>query len=190
MEWIGESTALYFYSAVFQGNMALLGVRAVFVIFRTQWLDGAAATIGNRMFEHVDAVVRLNSSGDAFPIGTTDALHLESRLTDLSREYKEPHIHHDKFGRSFDMLCSDHMLLSSRQRLISLTGQLQVVKTAFRSRLWIVLISIILPLILLPLVSVVHQTCACAEFAGIVATILATVVAIGEISYLAWRAFS
>ena len=36
MDIFGESTGLYFYSAVFQGNMALLALVGVFAVFRLQ----------------------------------------------------------------------------------------------------------------------------------------------------------
>jgi hypothetical protein len=37
--FFGESTGLYFYSAVFQGNMALLALVGVFVVFKLQYIS-------------------------------------------------------------------------------------------------------------------------------------------------------
>ncbi|MDD5087921.1 MAG: hypothetical protein PHI18_03865 [bacterium] len=40
VDFFGENTGLYFYSAVFQGNMALLGLLGVIVVFKLQHLSG------------------------------------------------------------------------------------------------------------------------------------------------------
>jgi hypothetical protein len=46
--FFGESTGLYFYSAVFQGNMALLALTGVFVVFKLQHLKSNLQGIGER----------------------------------------------------------------------------------------------------------------------------------------------
>lgn len=39
MDFFGESTGLYFYSAVFQGSVSLVGLLAIFIVFRLQQFD-------------------------------------------------------------------------------------------------------------------------------------------------------
>ncbi len=48
-----EYIGLYFFSAVFQGNMALLALAGVFAVYRIQSLDGQIETQTSRLFEYV-----------------------------------------------------------------------------------------------------------------------------------------
>ncbi len=41
MDFLGENTGLYFFSAVFQGNMALLALVGVFAVFKIQQLNSS-----------------------------------------------------------------------------------------------------------------------------------------------------
>lgn len=63
--FFGESTGLYFYSAVFQGNMALLGLLAVFYAFFYQQLKAKTGYFENKICETSDFIRQslLNETG-------------------------------------------------------------------------------------------------------------------------------
>ncbi|MBN1352601.1 hypothetical protein JXJ21_24650 [candidate division KSB1 bacterium] len=49
----GENTGLYFFSAVFQGNMALLALIGVFIVFKIQQLNSSISQINDLIIRFV-----------------------------------------------------------------------------------------------------------------------------------------
>jgi hypothetical protein len=69
MDFFNDYTSFYFYSTLFQGNMALLGLGGVFVVYRLQVLSTAMAA-------HDSNLVRIAESlfGGVLPKIVSDAL--------------------------------------------------------------------------------------------------------------------
>jgi hypothetical protein len=79
--FFSESTGLYFYSAVFQGNMALLALVGVFAVFRIQQLT-------NRKNGLMESIVRYVSDSwkayeNAYPLAFETVADLKAALNEL-----------------------------------------------------------------------------------------------------------
>jgi hypothetical protein len=90
--FFGQSTGLYFYSSVFQGNMALLGVLAVFIVFRYQQIKNEINELRPlldkmrraRLKAWEDAVLAENAKQSAQSIS-----NLKTNAEMVERQYEE-----------------------------------------------------------------------------------------------------
>jgi hypothetical protein len=72
-----EYIGLYFFSAVFQGNMALLALTGVFVVFRLQLIDQEIASTFQQMKQHV---LSRSSGGENEMVVRLADVHSSSQL--------------------------------------------------------------------------------------------------------------
>jgi hypothetical protein len=78
MHFLSDSTGLYFYSAVFQGNMALLALIGVFIVFKLQKIANDLDRLNSRIIEFVAIYVDLTSL-----FGKTTSLPMDQEVETL-----------------------------------------------------------------------------------------------------------
>jgi len=174
---IGDYTGLYFYSAVFQGNMALLALVGVFVVFKLQQLTSGLEANRQNLLHYVQLV---HTSPKIFKLVTNNIYNLEA-LPGLVEEIilkmnaikpnTIEHFHFKDFFKDFTFNQSvkiNHILLelnkNVKRRMI-----FPIIST-----LCVILIS----LIFLPLANYIHSWNSLCERVCIVMTIYANYISL------------
>lgn len=78
MHYLSNSSGLYFYSAVIQGNMALLALIGVFIVFKLQKIANDLDRLNSRIIEFVAIYVDLTSL-----FGKTTSLPMDQEVETL-----------------------------------------------------------------------------------------------------------
>lgn len=86
-----ETTWLYFHSAVFQGNMALLAFIGVFVVFKLQQISSDLQT----QFKNIDTFVRqcMSFDGKAIPVNFHDIPSLKTEINQIAESGLPNHVY-------------------------------------------------------------------------------------------------
>lgn len=80
-----DSTSLYFYSALLQGNAALVTLVAMLLVYRKQYLDSVFDRIEKIMINHLQSTAKVTANfGDIFDFEKYD----EKYVQNLSNETK------------------------------------------------------------------------------------------------------
>jgi len=147
--FFSESTGLYLYSALFQGNVALLGVLAVFVVFKSQEISATISAIDDRLFHEYESVIRLQAGlMSDFPLGIADMSQLYDRLERLQAEYQPPHPQSSKFLTPVETLLKDGDLRRMFDSRMFLSRQRDHMLRRFRAPLLLIVVAITFPLVM------------------------------------------
>lgn len=161
MCYIGDSTGLYFYSAVFQGNMALLAFVGVFVVFRLQALSNHLLNLDSRIMDYVLNVFRLRHT-QPVPLRVRNAGEVRIALQDIAA-WRATNPANAHFAQTAEDLRADWWLeetVGIYQRLLQQRGQI--------ARGWIIpaiAIALVcfLSQYLLTVADGIHKYCPCSE---------------------------
>jgi len=78
-----ESTSLYFYSALLQGNAALITLVAMFLVYRKQYLDAVFDNLEKRIIDYLSKVANIATN-------YSDIFHFEKFDEGLCKDLDEP----------------------------------------------------------------------------------------------------
>jgi len=168
---IGDSTALYFYSAVFQGNMALVALTGVFVIYRLSVLSGMKRYISASIVGIVE-----RDLGEWIKQGTVPALY--TAIESIKEELEKLGAEGKKWSEKAKDLLSDRTFTALVKEYDELTEHENQIKRRMLLPLALTLAVVIVSLILLPLARVVHDGCACAELMMLAGTVVLNILAL------------
>jgi hypothetical protein len=179
-------TSLYFYSAVFQGNAALLAFAAVFVVFKLQVLSQSLQSNETSIATFARDHFAMNSAQVFEPIRAkfTD---VEAILPEIDKLLTDP-----AYGQTRHNIIQS---LRSNTTFVALIGEHKIVKSK-RSQLIAevrkpfvqLLIVMIISLLLLPISNFVHSLGVWIEAGFIAFTILLNVVALVTNTMFVFRA--
>ena len=157
MNILGSNTGLYFYSAVFQGNMALLALVGVFVVFKLQIISGSLQMKDTEIMELIKQSF-LTHGGQPIPeeirSGFRDMqslrMTIQSNLDDPNYRPSYRYVVESvQANSSFKYMFAEREPIAERQRrLVHETGP------PFIS----ILVVIICSLVLLPFADFIHET--------------------------------
>ena len=153
-ELLGESTGLYFFSAVFQGNMSLLALIGVFVVFKIQQLNSSIQQLNDMMLRFVRDRLSLSMQpGYTGPI----ICKFKESVPDIDSMLAEYLNEHHPLCEAAQNLKKDsqvkRLLDESKKYNIQKTKLTQNIKTPFI----LILITILLSLTCLPIIHLFHQ---------------------------------
>lgn len=155
MDFIPDtSVSLYFYSAIFQGNMALLGLVGVFVVFRLQTNFMQIRVIDEDFFAFVRAYISARPAMDCL---TLDCVTVERLPEYLARVVAAEPEYSAKVRSEVSALLTNEEFARTvekrKQRLAFRAEIKRLYKVPFRLTLAVVALS----LVLIPLGPFVHQ---------------------------------
>lgn len=158
-----DSTGLYFYSAVFQGNMALLALLGVFVVYRLQTHQQFVDRSIERAVKYVQSVFRsrFGSNVHFLPLNVEDlrdiVIYVPTQIKDADASIEnEIQIIKETFKN--DPQYCDFIALASGNKKLA-----RIIITSFRKILLLVVAAILLSLLLLPFSSKIHEASAWIE---------------------------
>jgi hypothetical protein len=145
MNPLDSYTSFYFYSSVFQGNMALLAFAAVFVVYKIQLLNNEIQLADQAIAE------RLN---DWYSHHNVPMSHETSMLL-IDLDALE-HVHADTLDPQLKEFCESNVFRTWHLRRHALRVNISAVKRSLRQPLYWTLSVIFSSLVLLPLSSLIH----------------------------------
>ena len=174
---MSNNTGLYFYSAVFQGNMALLALVGVFVVFKLQILAGS---LQQKDSEIVQLIREIFLSQGSRPIpeeirsGFRSMETLQQTIQALldNKIYNPDHLYVVQAlysNSSFKYLFTEREPIVDKQRRL-------VRRT--RVPFSLILLVIIVSLILLPFAELMHLTCPGVELIVVLSVIVLNIIAL------------
>lgn len=180
MDFFGDSTGLYFYSAVFQGNMALLGLLGVIAVFKLQNLASREDRLEDTLWS------RLESNPD------TPAAHAAERFLSTIKAFFS-HVLELEQRQPDSLAQRDKFVLDAVGRMKDIRGawnHLQIERKTVMRKLWFPLITsfvvIVLSLLLLIVSKGIHQDCITERFFFILTILLQVVVILSMVWYF-WQ---
>lgn len=85
-----DSTSLYFYSAILQGNAALVTLVAMFLVYRKQYLDSVFDRIEKIMINHLQSTVKISVNfGDIFAFEKYDEKYCQNLSDETKTKLKK-----------------------------------------------------------------------------------------------------
>lgn len=85
-----DSTSLYFYSALLQGNAALVALVAMFLVYRKQYLDSAFDRIEKIMINHLQSTTKLTANfGNIFDLEKYDEKYCQNLSDEAKTKFKK-----------------------------------------------------------------------------------------------------
>jgi hypothetical protein len=147
-----EYIGLYFYSAIFQGNMALLALLAVFVVFKRQELSSELQSKESALISFVqNSLDGSQVPGRPYPLSFANVTELKSIVKELSDEKYSSNISAVARGLLIEPAFTKRF--TERDSIINKRAQLfSAMNPAFN---WI-LSTIIVSLVLLPFAHFIH----------------------------------
>ena len=154
---LNETVGLYFFSAVFQGNMALCALTSVFVIYKLQQINTQLQSNENRIIDYIKGAFNseyVTGVGFLSPpiINFADIRNIEATLIDERKKVSDGN-HHAKI---FDNLIKDPYLTETLNKIKELDNKTIRIKADYRSSLLLVISVILISLIFLPLIYHIH----------------------------------
>jgi len=151
----GDYASLYFYSALFQGNMALLGLGGVFVVYRLQVLSNQIASWDSEMVRIANGIF-----DDVLPEVVSNALIDVRTLVPNLKRYLE----HDDPMQVKNIIAPNIRVLLKDPRLNQLifvreenSKYQESIREKYRPPFLLILIPTFLALLLIPLSSYIHH---------------------------------
>lgn len=148
-----DTTGLYFYSAIFQGNMALLGLVGVFAVFIAQQLESQIVEVESNIRAFVDRFTEMKGQGRNFPTYWHSVSDYDMVLQNVlsSPEYD------DDAKRCAQELLNDlsHASIWAIRGLLQLEHD-KIIDSIKQPVIWTVIV-ILLSLVLLPFANLIHQ---------------------------------
>ena len=170
----GESTGLYFFSAVFQGNMALLALIGVFVVFKIQQLNSLIIQLNDIMVKFVRDNFSVRKGGLPIPFLykiDEDVVEIFDALKNYIKD------HHDAKDTVQSLENNEHLNKLYNQGK-SYSVQKNKFKTEMKLPIILTLFVIIVSLICLPFIHKIHYSWMLLEIYLITITILLNIVAL------------
>ncbi|MBI5060344.1 hypothetical protein HZB60_11260 [candidate division KSB1 bacterium] len=179
--FFSESTGLYFYSALFQGNMALLGVLAVFLVFRLQAHEHSVNSALGRMADYArDVFVSRNQA--PIPLRTTSVWELSDSIRTWAMK---PKTGGPVEGYDVDAIVDTALLLQNDRQFCDLVATASgaemlamVILRRFTLSASLIVGVIVMSLVAMPLAVVIHEIDICVEALCFAITILTQLVAL------------
>jgi hypothetical protein len=147
------TTGLYFYSAIFQGNMALLGLVGVFAVFIAQQLESQIVEVENNIRAFVDRFVDQKGLGRNYPTNW----HSVSDYDMVLQNVLESPDYNEDAKRCAEELINDisHASIWAIRGLLILEHD-RIIDSIKKPMIWTVIV-IMLSLLLLPFADTIHQ---------------------------------
>ena len=155
MNFIHDSyVGLYFFSAVFQGNMALLAIVGVFAVFKYQSLQNTLQSIEGRLTDFVHDYIKHFIPGEQLYLDYSTLQSLTSSLDTLAKKYPSQADVAD-YVRHLDKLPFYSRSLVQRAQVVAMITD---ISKSVRKPLIATLTVVIISLGLLPISQSIHAT--------------------------------
>jgi len=183
-----DSTSLYFYSAVFQGNMALLALVGVFVIFKLQQISSAIQEKDKIIIEYIQnsfrVLVQEGKHLPSIPINYKDTGDLKNVLSNIIQGNR---FNEDIRNKANELLNEDADLDQRFNERDNLQNSKKSVINRIIAPFIMTFFVITLSLILLPLSNTIHTSFTTYEVYPILILIILN---IGSLSFTGIYIFS
>lgn len=170
MNALDSYTSFYFYSSVFQGNMALLAFAAIFVVYKVQLLNNEIQLADQAIAE------RLNEwySRENIPMSHETSM----LLIDLDALES---VHMDTLDPRLKEFCESNTFRTWHIRRHALRVNIAAVRRSLRQPLYWILSVIFSSLVLLPLSSLIHTEPWYLEWSLVLVVIALNVIAVMKV---------
>jgi hypothetical protein len=170
MNPLDSYTSFYFYSSVFQGNMALLAFAAIFVVYKIQLLNNEIQLADQAIAE------RLN---DWYSKGNIPMSHETSMLL-IDLDALE-HVHADTLDPKLKEFCESNIFRTWHIRRHALRVNISAVRRSLRQPIYWVLSVIFTSLVLLPLSSLIHTEPWYLEWSLVLVVIVLNIISVTKV---------
>ena len=176
MYYFSDSVGLYFYSAVFQGNMAILALIGVFVVFKLQQLSTQLqqkeVVITNYVQGRIGTVAKVK-----IPISYSDISNLEVQLKKLAEGDGSVN-YNDTIRQRTQEILSEDDFKNRISEYESISNNLKQIKISWKYPFLSILAVIILALIFLASAYWIHVCFPLVEIIIIYTTIIMNILAL------------
>jgi len=188
---ITETTLHYFFSAVFQGNMALLALLGVFVVFRLQYLQSTLQTKDRTIFDYVPIMKQkwwkwTNHTGDIpqdFPLYYRSVPGIARQLNEITKDVRCKDAGYDKVAEGMLTDGEFNAGIEERNKIITLTNES---RRGFILPSFLILLVILISVFSLPNSKCIECTC-CFKYSLVAYTICLQLITFVSISYFVFR---
>jgi hypothetical protein len=173
-----DSTSLYFYSAVFQGNMALLAIIGVFVVFKIQQMTSNLIEKDKIILDYIQnsfkGMIQEGKHLPEIPINYKDIGTLKTALNNIVSGSK---FNDSIKSRTKELLNDSELNKRFEERKIIQVERIEVINR-MKFPFIMILIVIIFSLIFLPLSNTVHHSFSRFEFYPICVLIIINIISL------------
>jgi hypothetical protein len=169
---------LYFHSAVFQGDMALLAVLGLFVVLRLQQLQTRIDSLSQSIIRYVHD--RMTRKDELDPVDYTKIANIEAQLRSI-KEDRTP-LYSETIKARADGILSDPLFREPSKQYALTTGQRRAVSEEMTRTFPVVVAPAVLSLVVLPLHSHLGK---CLYWPTVILSIVLSLLALTATIYLA-----